>query len=467
VVVTDIAGRVQPAGLAELVERAARLPGWFAGDELLALGRAVVDRPPRGGEIVEVGCYQGQATSVLAALSEDRQPGSRVHVIDPFDGVVGGIGEGLWSTAQSQATFRRSIGELGLASSVQMWPGTTATAGFDRSISFLLINGLHDYGSVAADFRVLAPLFTARCTIAFHNYCDTWPGVRTFVDQLVRSGRWQWVSQVGALAVVAAVADPPPRPRGAQRRAFLTMVANESVFLPIWLRYYAQFAGPEDLYVIDHDSIDGSTSGPGFVRLPAHRRQTDWAWITQVVAGHQRRLLAEYDVVVYTDVDEIVLPDPEFGDLARYLDDFDADFVTCRGWEVLHDPTTEAAYDASRLVLDQRGWWYPNPAYSKPAVSSTPSPWTGGFHARTDGAVNDDPRLFLLHLHRMDFDLCRARHQQRVDRPWVAAQVRAGWGFQNRIVEPEPFHRWFFEDAGWPGVTLARQRIPDRWRGLV
>ena len=41
-----------------------------------------------------------------------------------------------------------------------------------------------------------------------------------------------------------------------KRRAVQTMVQNEAVFLPIWLRYYSRFFAPDDIYVFDHE-IDG------------------------------------------------------------------------------------------------------------------------------------------------------------------------------------------------------------------
>ena len=50
------------------------------------------------------------------------------------------------------------------------------------------------------------------------------------------------------------------------------MVYNEAVFLPIWLRYYSRFFAPDDIYVLDHESTDGSTSGSGFVRIPVDAR---------------------------------------------------------------------------------------------------------------------------------------------------------------------------------------------------
>jgi hypothetical protein len=65
--------------------------------------------------------------------------------------------------------------------------------------------------------------------------------------------------------------------------------------------------------------------------------------------------------------------------------------------------------------------------------------WHGGLHATTDGEVREDPRLYLIHLHRMDYELCFARHQQRTALPWNQRDLDEGWGYQNRITDPEAF----------------------------
>jgi hypothetical protein len=246
--------------------------------------------------------------------------------------------------------------------------------------------------------------------------------------------------------------------------AVLTSVANESFFFPIWLRYYSRFIEPEHLYVLDHDSTDGSTDGEGFVRVPIHNAVLDWAWLWEIIRGEQHRLLERYRAVLYTDVDEIVVPDPAYGDLGRYLDEFSDEFVTCRGWEVLHDPQSEPPLEPAAPILAQRKWWFRNTAYDKPLLARVPMSWRGGFHGRTDGAVNDDPRLFLVHLHRVDYERCLYRHSQRVSRPWQPYQLSQGWGYQSRIIEPEAFAGWFFNDASGSGGSVQRQPIPPRWR---
>ena len=100
--------------------------------------------------------------------------------------------------------------------------------------------------------------------------------------------------------------------------AVVTIVQDEPVFLPIWLRYYSRFYGQDDLYVLDHGSTDGSTDGPGFVRVPLSHPTHDVAWMRDMMQRQQHELLESYRTVICVDVDEIVAPDPTQGTLADY-----------------------------------------------------------------------------------------------------------------------------------------------------
>ncbi len=52
--------------------------------------------------------------------------------------------------------------------------------------------------------------------MAFHDYADYFPGVRTFVDELIHTGRYLFVDKVSSLIVLrknsqpSAVADEAP-----------------------------------------------------------------------------------------------------------------------------------------------------------------------------------------------------------------------------------------------------------------
>ncbi len=253
-----------------------------------------------------------------------------------------------------------------------------------------------------------------------------------------------------------------------KRRAAITIVHNEPVFLPIWLSYYSRFFGPEDIYVLDNDTSDGSTDGEGFVRIPVHHESVDHTWMVDTVRGLQHELLDRYDAVLVTDVDEIVSPAPEWGTLGDYIDEFGEWFVNCIGYEILHMVDREEPYDPSRPLLDQRGYWFANGAYNKPALATGPMDWLPGFHHRADGQVNPDPNLYLVHLHRMDFEICRERHRGRRARAWNETDLGEGWAAYNRTVEGNEFENWFYGDSGFEedGVHIRVERIPESWRGL-
>jgi hypothetical protein len=90
--------------------------------------------------------------------------------------------------------------------------------------------------------------------------------------------------------------------------------------------------------------------------------------------------------------------------------------------------------------------------------------WRPGFHGRTDFSYNLDPDLRLVHLHRMDYDLCLERHRTRSRKPWAQRDDRKRWALHNRIVEEEEFARWFYEDSCFANLEIQPERIPGAWR---
>ena len=250
-------------------------------------------------------------------------------------------------------------------------------------------------------------------------------------------------------------------------RAAITIVHNEAVFLPIWLRYYSRFFGPEDLYVLDNETTDGSVERDGFVRIPVANDEVDHIWMRETVEGLQHELLDRYDAVLVTDVDEIVSPVPEWGDLGQYIDRLDEEWVNCMGYEVLHMRDREPAFDTRKPVFHQRGWWYPNDAYDKPALAIEPMTWKPGFHARADSHARFDPDLRLIHLHRMDYDICLQRHRTRDRRRWAERDQREAWAVHNQITEEREFARWFSEDSSCEGVEIKPEKVRASWRGLL
>jgi hypothetical protein len=244
-------------------------------------------------------------------------------------------------------------------------------------------------------------------------------------------------------------------------------VHDEPVFFPIWLRYYSRYFEPGDIYVLDHDTTDGSTAGDGFNRIPVSHGTVDHLWMVEVVERQQRALLQNgYTVVVVTDVDEIVAPHPERATLGEYLDTFDGEFVNCRGYELIHRVDREPPFDPARAILDQRGYWFANDIYDKPAIATVPMRWKPGFHRGIDGSMRPDPDLYLIHLHRMDYEICRARHEHRGQRAWNERDVAEGWASHNRITDEQDFAHWFSDDSNTFWTKVDIEPIPREWRGV-
>jgi glycosyl transferase family 2 len=254
--------------------------------------------------------------------------------------------------------------------------------------------------------------------------------------------------------------------RARKRRAVLTIVHNEAVFLPIWLGYYSRFFAPEDIYVLDHETRDGSTAGDAFVRIPVAHETVDHTWMVRTIEQHQHELLDRYDVVLVTDVDEIVAPNPAWGTLGEYINGFEEEYVNCLGYEILHLVDRERPFDLSRKVLDQRRYWFANEIYDKPALATEPMRWKPGFHRTEDGRMRPDPDLRLIHLHRMDYEICRERHRHRQARSWNERDVTLDWATHNRITEEAAFAHWFYEDTNVAWNEMIVERIPATWRGV-
>jgi hypothetical protein len=258
-----------------------------------------------------------------------------------------------------------------------------------------------------------------------------------------------------------------PAASGPRRsRAVITMVHNEPVFLPLWLRYYSRFFRPEEIHVLDNETTDGSTDREGFVRIPIEHGTVDHTWMVRTIEDLQRDLLGRYDMVLVTDVDEIVVPAPAVGTLGDYLDRFDEEWVNCLGYELLHMKDSEPPLDLDRPVLQQRGWWFFNGAYDKAALATEPMRWRPGFHGREDFHYRFDPDLRLIHLHRMDYDICLERHRTRRHKPWAPEDARRRWASHNRITDEREFERWFYEDSCFEGFKIRPEPIPASWRGV-
>lgn len=241
------------------------------------------------------------------------------------------------------------------------------------------------------------------------------------------------------------------------RIACITMVYNEPVFLPLWAGYYGRQVDFANLYCMDHGSDDGSTRHLklNYLRLPRGPldEQKRALWVSQF----HRQLLGTYDVVIYADVDEFLVPDPaRYAGLADYCRRLTATHATALGVNVLHLHDAEPPIDPSRPILAQRRVARFAAAYCKTLIARVPVDWDVGFH-HCDLTPNLDPNLVLFHLKFIDRDLFRADHPKRAALKWSEASLRYNLTAQWRL-PPERY-----EEIGFPltAATLPTARHDD------
>jgi Glycosyl transferase family 2 len=275
-------------------------------------------------------------------------------------------------------------------------------------------------------------------------------------------GEWRQVAAT-TLEVTATANGPATRPRAA-----FTIVKDEAVMLPLWVDYYSRYFAPGDLYVLDHDSRDGSTAQvAGRCQVIGIHRDLafDHRWLRETVEAFQAFLLRSYETVLFAEVDEFLIADPRFySGLADYIHRLEAPAAQCVGFNVVHQPDEPALrFDAP--ILAQRRYWHAALNYNKRLISRVPLRWSEGFHQEVSGIADPaDPNLMLVHLHRVDYDSCLARHRASAARNWSHWDVERGEGAQNRISEPSEFEAWF---RNGPDLDAPLEFIPAHIRPLL
>ena len=216
---------------------------------------------------------------------------------------------------------------------------------------------------------------------------------------------------------------PEPEDRAAQgsrardpdqpvRIAALTFCRDEGAMLPLWVQFYGDQFGTENLYVVDDNSEDGSTDDLpcDVLRIPPIRGGKFESTRMGFIAGLSRSLLELYDAVVFCDADEFHVPDPDrYSGLRDFIEQQDPDVraIGALGLNVVHAAGVEEPLDLSQPLLGQRQLAKFLPLMCKPAIKFVPAPWYAASHGiRAPYAV--DPDLWMFHLKFADRELLRS-----------------------------------------------------------
>lgn len=206
-----------PIDAAGIITTARGIEGWLADGEAEALiaaarqaGLAAVQRE---AAFVEIGSYCGKSTVVLGLAARTLDRPVRILAIDPFQGCLGAADGGIVHTQPTFDRFLDNIRKEGLAGIVQPLRAPSYQVSWEGPIDLLFIDGLHDYPNVARDFHHFAASVEPGGLVVFHDYAPYYPGVRTFVEELLADGCYEVIRQVDSLAVLrksnaAAIAVP-------------------------------------------------------------------------------------------------------------------------------------------------------------------------------------------------------------------------------------------------------------------
>ncbi len=137
---------------ADIVPQMESIDGWLRVEQAQMLWNAAAT-VPTGGQIVEIGSYQGKSTIVLAASAP---PGVTVHAIDPHAG--NDRGPGQWrgpaeEGARDHEAFIENLSRAGVADRVNHVRELSEAAhpAVTGEVDLLYVDGAHGYRAAAAD----------------------------------------------------------------------------------------------------------------------------------------------------------------------------------------------------------------------------------------------------------------------------------------------------------------------------
>lgn len=175
------------------------------------------------------------------------------------------------------------------------------------------------------------------------------------------------------------------------KRVIITFEHDSSTYSGLWREYYSKFF--DEVKVVDINDVI----------------REDWAATYSIMNLLQEEYFMKYDMIVYADIDEFLIPDPDkYKDLGDYLDQVREDVVRCTGYNVIQSEQ-EDELDFSKPILKQRKYWGHDEFYDKYVVLTRPQVYISNHSI-------DNPRvpvsdLVMVHLRDADIKTAKQRSE--------------------------------------------------------
>ena len=233
-----------------------------------------------------------------------------------------------------------------------------------------------------------------------------------------------------------------------KKKAIFMPVLDENFFVHKWLDYYSRHFDKSDMYVLYYgrdreyekifkeinvirvDDFDVVNYNDQIVDIYNKNWET------------HEKLLRDYEYVVMAEADEFLWHPRGLG---NYIDSMDQDYVTCKGHEIIHMKDVEPPFDPSKKILEQRSFWYWDPVYfTKSLITSKVLSWNIGNHRLETQPKKMDWDLLLVHMHKYDYEIVRAKHKKFVNMKWSEESLKKNMCWHYRLEDEDLFYKWFY-----------------------
>ena len=125
-----------------------------------------------------------------------------MYAIDPHEGVIGAADQGLQTLPQSMDMFDKNIKDACLSGVIELIKECSYNVVWERPVSLLFIDGIHDYPNVSRDFWHFSEWIVKGGFVAFHDYAHYYPGVITFVNEMIQAKEYKLYKKADTLVVL-------------------------------------------------------------------------------------------------------------------------------------------------------------------------------------------------------------------------------------------------------------------------